>query len=78
MPAELEKDMGRWLRYQTPLTVAMESVALTGMQHRRSATWAEAKTGARGLRASSFVTLPWSVISADISQRIDGSDRRRR
>jgi len=31
--------------------VAMESVALTGMQHRRGATWAEAKTGARGLRA---------------------------
>jgi 2-dehydropantoate 2-reductase len=51
MPAKLEKDMGRWLRYQTPLTVAMESVALTGMQHRRGATWAEAKTGARGLRA---------------------------
>jgi 2-dehydropantoate 2-reductase len=51
MPAKLEKDMGRWLRYQTPLTVAMESVALTGMQHRRGATWAEATTGARGLRA---------------------------
>ena len=51
MPAKLEQDMGRWLRYQTPLTVAMESVALTGMQHRRGATWAEAKTGARGLRA---------------------------
>ena len=30
MPAKLEKDMGLWLRYQTPLTVAMESVALTG------------------------------------------------
>ena len=51
MPAKLEKDMGRWLRYQTPLTIAMESVALTGMQHRRGATWAEARTGARGLRA---------------------------
>jgi 2-dehydropantoate 2-reductase len=51
MPAKLEKDMGRWLRYQTPLTIAMESVALAGMQHRRGATWAEAKTGARGLRA---------------------------
>jgi 2-dehydropantoate 2-reductase len=51
MPATLEKDMGRWLRYQTPLTIAMESVALSGMQHRRGATWAEARTGARGLRA---------------------------
>ena len=39
MPAKLEKDMGRWLRYQTPLTIAMESVALTGMRHRRGATW---------------------------------------
>jgi 2-dehydropantoate 2-reductase len=39
------------VRYQTPLTVVMESVALTGMQHRRGATWAEARTGARGLRA---------------------------
>ncbi len=44
MPAQLEQDMGRWLRYQTPLTIAMESVALTGMQHRRGATWAAVKT----------------------------------
>jgi 2-dehydropantoate 2-reductase len=51
MPSRLEPDMGRWLRSQTPLTIAMESVAIAGMQHRRGATWAEAKTGARGLRA---------------------------
>ena len=51
MPSKLEKDMARWLRSQTPLTIAMESVAGTGMQHKRGATWAEAKVGARGLRA---------------------------
>jgi 2-dehydropantoate 2-reductase len=51
MPSKLEAEMARWLRSQTPLTIAMESVAGSGMQHKRGATWAEAKTGARGLRA---------------------------
>lgn len=51
MPSKLEPDMGRWLRSQTPLTIAMESVAITGMQHKRRATWAEAEVGARGLRS---------------------------
>ncbi|WP_157887521.1 ketopantoate reductase family protein [Frondihabitans sp. PAMC 28766] len=51
MPARLEEHMGRWLRYQAPLTVAMESVAVTGMTHPRGATWSEAAAGARGLRA---------------------------
>lgn len=51
MPAKLEPDMGRWLRSQVPLTIAMESVVGTGMQHKKGATWAEASAGARGLRA---------------------------
>ena len=51
MPSALEADMGRWLRSQTPLTIAMEGVAVAGMRHKRGATWAEAKTGARALRA---------------------------
>jgi 2-dehydropantoate 2-reductase len=51
MPSKLEKDMARWLRSQTPLTIAMESVAGTGMRHSRGATWAEARVGAKGLRA---------------------------
>jgi 2-dehydropantoate 2-reductase len=51
MPSKLEKDMGRWLRSQVPLTIAMESVAGTGMRHNRGATWAEARVGAKGLRA---------------------------
>jgi 2-dehydropantoate 2-reductase len=51
MPCKLETDMGRWLRSQTPLTIAMESVAITGMQNKRGATRAEARAGARGLRA---------------------------
>jgi 2-dehydropantoate 2-reductase len=55
MPSRLEKDMGRWLRSQTPLTIAMESVAVAGMRHQRGATWAEAKAGARGLRAGFLI-----------------------
>lgn len=51
MPSKLEPDMARWLRSQTPLTIAMESVTGTGMQHNRGATWAEAREGAKGLRA---------------------------
>ncbi len=51
LPSKLEQDMGRWLRSQTPLTIAMESVTGAGMQHKRGATWAEARVGARGLRA---------------------------
>ncbi|MGH3291391.1 MAG: ketopantoate reductase family protein, partial [Trebonia sp.] len=51
MPSKLETDMARWLRSQTPLTIAMESVAGIGMQHNRGATWAEARVGAKGLRA---------------------------
>jgi 2-dehydropantoate 2-reductase len=51
MPSKFEPDMGRWLRSQVPLTIAMESVASTGMQHNKGATSAEAKIGARGLRA---------------------------
>ncbi len=50
MPSKLEPDMPRWLRSQTPLTIAMESVTGTGTQHTRGATWAEAKVGAEGLR----------------------------
>jgi 2-dehydropantoate 2-reductase len=51
LPSALEEDMGRWLRSQTPLTIAMEGVAAAGMQHKRGATWAEAQAGARALRA---------------------------
>lgn len=51
MPSALEQDMGRWLRSQVPLTIAMEGVAVAGMRRKRGATWAEAKTGARALRA---------------------------
>lgn len=51
MPAALEPDMARWLRSHAPLTIAMEGVAGAGMAHKRGATWAEAKTGARALRA---------------------------
>lgn len=52
MPSRHEPDMGRWLRSHAPLTIAMESVASAGMAHKRGATWAEAKTGAKGLRSA--------------------------
>jgi 2-dehydropantoate 2-reductase len=51
MPSRLESDMGRWLRSQTPVTIAMESVTGSGIAHKRGATWAEARAGAQGLRA---------------------------
>jgi 2-dehydropantoate 2-reductase len=51
LPSVLEDDMGRWLRSQAPLTLAMEAVAGAGMAHKRGATWGEAKVGARALRA---------------------------
>ncbi|BBB01436.1 putative oxidoreductase [Actinacidiphila reveromycinica] len=51
MPSALEPDMGRWLRSQVPLTIAMEGVSVAGMRHKRGAGWAEARTGARALRA---------------------------
>jgi 2-dehydropantoate 2-reductase len=44
--------MGRWLRSQAPLTLAMEAVTGAGMAHKRGATWGEAKVGARALRAA--------------------------
>jgi 2-dehydropantoate 2-reductase len=55
MPSALEQDMGRWLRSQVPLTIAMEGVAVAGMRHKRGATWAEARTGARALRAGYWI-----------------------
>jgi 2-dehydropantoate 2-reductase len=51
MPSKLEQDMGRWLRSHVPMTIAMEAVAVAGMRHKRGATWTEARTGARSLRA---------------------------
>jgi 2-dehydropantoate 2-reductase len=51
MPSALEPDMGRWLRSQVPLTIAMEGTAVAGMRHDRGPTWAEARTGAKALRA---------------------------
>ncbi|MHB1598743.1 MAG: 2-dehydropantoate 2-reductase N-terminal domain-containing protein [Acidimicrobiales bacterium] len=52
MPAEYEPEAGRWLRSQTPLTIAMTSVTGTGMQHQKGATFSEARVGARGLKAA--------------------------
>lgn len=52
MPAKYEAQAGRWLRSQTPLTIAMTSVTGTGMRHKKGATFTEARTGALGLKAA--------------------------
>ena len=51
MPSRMEQKMALWLRSQTPLTIAMEGVSIAGMNHQRGATWAQAKVGAKALRA---------------------------
>jgi len=51
LPSQLQPEMGRWLRSQVPLTIAMESVAGAAVRHGRGATRAEAAAGARGFRA---------------------------
>jgi hypothetical protein len=83
MPSKLEADMGRWLRSQTPLTIAMESVAITGMQHTRGASWAEAKVGAQGRHPSKPTCLGHSALtkhtsSSDRATAGMGIRRRRR
>jgi 2-dehydropantoate 2-reductase len=52
MPSKLEPQMERRLRAFAPMTMSMEAVAISGMQHRRGATWAEARAGARGAKSA--------------------------
>lgn len=54
LPSALEPQMGRWLRSQTPLTIAIEGVAASG-HHGRGATWAQAQAGAQALRAGFLI-----------------------
>lgn len=56
MPSELERNMPLWLRCHVPLAVAMESVSVAGRQRGGGASWAEAKTVARGL-AGGFAVI---------------------
>lgn len=52
MPSKLEPDIERRLRASAPMTMSMEAVAISGMQHKRGATWAEARVGARGAKSA--------------------------
>lgn len=52
MPSKLEPDIERRLRAFAPVTISMEAVAISGMQHKRGATWAEARAGARGAKSA--------------------------
>lgn len=52
MPSKLEPEIERRLRASSPLTMAMEAVAISGMRHKRGATWAEARVGARGAKGA--------------------------
>ena len=52
LPATLERDMPSWLRCHAPLCVAFESVSIAGERRGSGASWGQAFTLARGLRAS--------------------------
>ncbi|RYY17325.1 MAG: ketopantoate reductase family protein [Alphaproteobacteria bacterium] len=51
IPAALEPDMALWLRCHAPLCVAFESVSIAGVRRQGGATWKEAMTIARGVKA---------------------------
>lgn len=51
IPAVLEPDMPLWLRCHAPLCVAFESVCIAGEQRGGGASWKEAMTLARGVKA---------------------------
>jgi 2-dehydropantoate 2-reductase len=52
MPSKLEPHIEQRLRAFAPMTMSMEAVAISGMQHKRGATWAEARVGARGAKSA--------------------------
>jgi 2-dehydropantoate 2-reductase len=52
LPAAFEPDMKRWLRCHAPLCVAFESVSIAAMKRGGGASWREALTLARGVKAS--------------------------
>lgn len=51
LPAALEPDMPLWLRCHVPMCIAFESVAVAGERRGGGASWREAMTLARGIRA---------------------------
>ncbi len=51
IPSAFEPDMPRWLRSHAPLTIALESIAIYGKRRGSGASWGEALTVARGVRA---------------------------
>jgi 2-dehydropantoate 2-reductase len=55
IPSKLRPAMATYLRSHAPLTIAVESVTGMGMTHGRAANWAEAKLGARGLKAGTEI-----------------------
>jgi len=51
IPSALEPDMPLWLRCHAPLCVAFESVSIAGERRKGGASWKEAMTLARGVKA---------------------------
>jgi len=49
IPSAFEPEMVLWLRCETPLTAAIQSIAVAGQRRGGGATWTEAKAVARGL-----------------------------
>ncbi len=52
LPAALEPRMADWLRSHAPLCAAFESVSIAGVRRGGGASWREALTLARGVRAA--------------------------
>lgn len=52
LPAALEPDMPLWLRCHAPLCMAFESVAVAGERRGGGASWGEAMSLSRGVRAT--------------------------
>ena len=69
LPSVLEDDMGRWLRSQAPLTLAMEAVAGAGMAHKHGATWGEAKVGAGRCALDTRSSASLSLLPGDVGER---------
>jgi 2-dehydropantoate 2-reductase len=51
LPSAFEADMPLWLRCHAPVGASFESIAVAGMRRGGGASWAEAMTVARGMRA---------------------------
>ena len=63
LPAMFERDMPRWLRCHAPLCVAFESISVAGQRRGGGASWAEARSLAKGAKAGfALIEALWHPI----------------